>query len=159
MTTEKGQAMTTYIYREDGGYDERLLAADDEAAAARAEEMLREGDWHQAEAEKSFRVRAVIGRVITEPDGTEDVDGWQTVMVQFDPAEPPCPAGGHDWRDGIPGLGLGSFGNGGGVIVREACAACGAGRTTDTWATDPANGQPFESVAYQPCGRYDVAAA
>jgi hypothetical protein len=47
--------MITYIYREGSDYDERFQAADDQAAEARARELLREGDWGQASAGKSYR--------------------------------------------------------------------------------------------------------
>jgi len=203
--------MTTYIYREDSGYDERFDAAGDDAAEQRAEEMLREGDWGQDQAEKTFRVRAQVGRIIIEPDGScktcakaiehrandpkpgyvwyvvddpteaaaycgagtafhvpavaEDVTGWRTVMVQFDPDEPGCTSPyGHDWQSPYGLVGgvrenPGVWAHGGGITVDEACARCGAGSHRDTWDTDPANGETFESVAYRPAGHYAIEAA
>jgi len=145
MSTQKSNAMTTYVYREDSGYDERFDAVSDEAAEARAEELLREGDWNQDSAEKSFRVRASVGRVSAEPDGTEDIQGWRTVMVQLDPVPPQCSGRqqAHDF-DGGP-----SYGSGGGVKYTDTCRKCRLRRTTDTWATDPADGTPFTAVSYE----------
>jgi len=157
--------MTTYLYREDSGYDETFEAAGDDAAEAYAEQLLRDGDWNQAGAEKSFRVRAMVGRVHAGPDGTEDILDWRTVMVQFDPDEPGCTSpDGHDWQSPYGLVGgvrenPGVWAHGGGITVDEACVRCGAGSHRDTWDTDPANGETFESVAYRPAGHYAIEAA
>lgn len=65
--------------------------------------------------------------------------------VAFDPPEPQCTDGhSHDWAS--PRV----SGHGGGVIIREACAHCGLHKYTDTWATDPSDGeQGLTSVEYR----------
>ena len=155
--------MTDWEYREDSGYDETFSAPGDAEAEKLAEQLLREGDWNQASAEKSFRVRASLGRVEHEPDGLRDVVDLRTVMVQFDPPEPKCTGTEHDWQSPLELVGgiaenPGVYGNGGGVIITEACVTCGAQKITNTWDTDPANGEQFRSLAYQPAGHYDIPA-
>lgn len=78
------------------------------------------------------------------------------------PAEPPCDwrpgdwRSNHDWQaahEAVGGLksNPGVRGNGGGVIQLEACSRCGRHRVTDTWATDPTDGeQGLVEVRYQP---------
>jgi hypothetical protein len=86
---------------------------------------------------------------------------WVRVIVEGDlweiaihPKSPPCEGASHKWESPHSVLGglrenPGVWGNGGGVIIRECCAHCGAFRETDTWATDPATGeQGLTSVAY-----------
>jgi hypothetical protein len=140
--------MSTYIYREDSGYDERFDAPGDDAAEHFARELLRDGDWGQQHADKTFTVRASVARIV--PEDSEDreddwiIEDWRTVTVTFQPAEPPCPGrDGHDWQDGTP------RGSGGGVIYTDTCAHCGLRRITDTWDTDPATGDVMQTIAYE----------
>lgn len=140
--------MSTYIYREDSGYDERFEAANDEAAEAYAGELLRDGDWGQHSAGKTFRVRAMVARVLADEDGEDVLEGRRTVTVTFDPPVPRCPGhDSHDWQDGP------SYASGGGVTYTDTCAHCGTRRTTDTWDHDPANGEVMETVAYEAAER------
>ncbi len=79
--------------------------------------------------------------------------------VAVDPAEPPCPAGKHDWQSphdllgGVaenPGVSL----HGGGVIILSVCMYCGCERTVDTWAQAPETGeQGLTSIKFEP-GKY-----
>ena len=76
--------------------------------------------------------------------------------VSFDPPEPQCTDGhSHDWASPIEIVGgleenPGVHGHGGGVIVHEVCAHCGLHKYTDTWATDPSDGeQGLTSVEYR----------
>lgn len=141
--------MSTYIYREDSGYDEQFEAATDEDAEQRARDMLRDGDWGQASADKTFTVRAQFARVMfSGDDAAPGRDGglgsWRTVSCTFEPAVPPCPGrGSHDWQDGA------ASGSGGGVKYEDFCAHCGLRRVTDTWDHDPATGEVMETVRYE----------
>jgi len=75
-----------------------------------------------------------------------DRDGERSERkVSFDPPEPKCAEGmGHDWQS--PRV----SGHGGGVIIHEVCAHCGLRKITDTWATDPTDGeQGLTSVEYR----------
>jgi hypothetical protein len=134
--------MGTYIYREESGYDERFDAAGDDAAEARAGELLRGGDWGTERS--SFRVRAQVARIEAH-DGAETECDWRTVMVQFDPPVPPCSERqqSHDFDDGP------AYGHGAGTVTTDTCRECSTRRVTDTWATDWATGEPFTSVAYE----------
>jgi hypothetical protein len=144
-TTSEENAMATFIYREDSGYDEQFQAATDEAAEERARELLRTGDYGQAQAEKTFTVRAQVARLETGDDGQEYERDSRTVSWMFEPAVPPCvPAdAAHDWKEESV------QGSGGGVLVRESCATCGTVRVTDTWDHDPATGDTMETVTYE----------
>jgi hypothetical protein len=77
--------------------------------------------------------------------------------VDCEPDEPDCERGStaHDWQSPYEIVGgirenPGVWGSGGGVIIHEVCVICGCGRTTDTWAQNPANGeQGLTSVSYE----------
>lgn len=82
-------------------------------------------------------------------------------VITLEPKEPECShEDGHDWQSPheiVGGLreNPGCRGHGGGVIQEEVCVRCGCGRTTDTWAQDPADGsQGHRQVTYEP-GRYE----
>jgi len=57
-------------------------------------------------------------------------------------------------------VGGGVRGNGGGVIITEACVrpGCGAGRQTDTWHQMPDNGEVADDsvITYHDPGYYDL---
>lgn len=86
----------------------------------------------------------------------DDNDEYETITVSVDPLEPECDdEEGHDWQSPHSVLGglesnPGVQGHGGGVIIREVCACCGAYRITDTWAQRPDTGeQGLRSVEYR----------
>lgn len=89
-------------------------------------------DWNRLQTLRlDLRVRCVA-------TDEEDSD-----TVEIDPEEPDCEDGAeHDWEDGQ------AFGNGGGIIVTDTCRTCGCQRRTNTWATDPTNGQHYTCVSY-----------
>lgn len=100
-----------------------------------------------------------IDKYLDGGDWTPDEGGtvWYTITacdrdgeraerkVAFDPPEPKCTDGhSHDWAS--PRV----HGHGGGVIVHEVCTHCGLHKYTDTWATDPSDGeQGLTSVEYR----------
>ena len=99
------------------------------------DEYLDGGDWTPDEG-------GTVWYTITACDR----DGERTERkVSFDPPEPQCTDGhSHDWAS--PRV----HGHGGGVIVHEVCAHCGLRKITDTWATDPTDGeQGLTSVEYR----------
>ena len=75
---------------------------------------------------------------------------------EVEPEEPEClPGRDHDWQSPFSLLGglrenPGVQSHGGGIMMREVCAHCGAQMLTDTWAQNPATGeQGLRSVEYQ----------
>lgn len=88
----------------------------------------------------------------------DESDEHESVTVAIEPDAPCCaePGQAHDWQSPHEVLGgleesPGVQGHGGGVIIREACAHCGAYRITDTWAQRMDTGeQGLTSVAYEP---------
>lgn len=75
--------------------------------------------------------------------------------LSVDQDEPECSADDHDWQSPYEVLGgikenPGVWGNGGGVIISEVCAHCGAYRKTNTWAQRRDTGeQGLTEVTYQ----------
>ena len=137
--------MSTYTLRDD--QCETTIEADtlDEARDAAAE-WVRDGDWN--EPEQTFWVRVRIFDAAGEELGS--------VSVRIDPDEPSCvDADGHTWssrHDLVGGLkeNPGVWGNGGGVIINEACLRCGAQKKTNTWDYDRSTGeQGLTSVRYE----------
>jgi hypothetical protein len=135
-----------------GGGDGERVTATRADAESRLEDASREG-WGAVDETMWVRNHA---RLI-DPATDEPIDdGEISVTVQVDPEEPACAdEHEHDWRSPHPVLGgcesnPGVWGHGGGVIIREVCAHCGAYRVTDTWAQDPGTGeQGLTSVAYE----------
>lgn len=73
-----------------------------------------------------------------------DDDQW-TIRVAIAPSEPPCKHGyKHRWDN------RGVRGNGGGAVSTDECPWCGARRITDTWASDPNDGeQGLEQIWFE----------
>lgn len=75
--------------------------------------------------------------------------------ITIEPEEPECADGHeHSWAAPFTLLGgleenPGVWGHGGGVIIRRVCRHCGTYKVTDTWATNPSDGTPMESVSYE----------
>lgn len=97
----------------------------------------------------------LIVEVSVRCEATGESDSDTTVVDQ---PEPECSSDeGHDWQSPLEIVGgiaenPGVWGNGGGVICREACLRCGCGRITDTWAQDPSTGRLIghDVVTYEP---------
>lgn len=109
---------------------------DIEADSAReaAREYVDSGDFEPRERTCWIRVRV------------ESADDSDLVKVAIHPIEPSCEAGhAHAWLDGEPS------GSGGGLLYIDVCRRCGVKKSTDTWASDPADGQQgLTQVAYLP---------
>jgi hypothetical protein len=99
-------------------------------------------------------------RVYTDDEGDicfcrcfEDCES-RTIMI--DPDEPPCTSPEHDWQSPYSILGglkdnPGVWGHGAGFIMKSVCMRCGCGRTIDTWAQNPTNGQQgITCTSYDP---------
>lgn len=75
--------------------------------------------------------------------------------ITIQPDAPECADGHeHSWAAPFSVLGgiednPGVWGHGGGVILRRVCRHCGTYKVVDTWATNPSNGTPMESVTYE----------
>ena len=137
-----------------GEYDYR------EAESAEAILDIIEGEmehymYADDEASETLYVEARATEVDEDDDIIEDGDTASRI-VQLDPDEPDCYGSAeHDWRapqsvvggiESNPGV----VGHGGGVIITEACRACGKYRNTDTWGRGPSAGsQGYEVVSYQ----------
>jgi hypothetical protein len=138
--------MTTYTCT-DGNADIEIEA---ESATDAAREYVEGGEWGDGPAWIDVHVTPL------NDDGDEMEDASETITITIEATEPDCNDGeDHDWRSphcvvgGIkenPGV----WGNGGGVIITEVCALCGAYRITNTWAQRPDTGeQGLESVTYR----------
>jgi hypothetical protein len=138
--------MTTYTYREDG-YDEDFHAADDQAAVARATEMLLGGEY--GEITKTTRIRASVWAGGTDDEGEKFDILVENLMEELEPEAPKCAGPEHDWRDGGPNGELPVVSHGGGVVITEHCGYCLTTRLTDTWDTDPADGTTMTTLEYQ----------
>lgn len=133
--------MSTYIYREDSGYDEKFEAADETAAEKHGRELLASGDY--GIITKTLRATAQVARIETDEDGEHELD-WREVEHTFQPSEPKCEDGQeHDWQKGQ------SFSSGGGVKWTDTCTRCDLRRITDTWGHDPATGATMKTLAYE----------
>lgn len=144
---EDGQGVSLYIPEasfaawDDSGVVE-IIEADDAESAARA--YFEAGGWDTSDG-------PVFGRVETRSAGGE-VAGHEFTLPMN---EPDCEASEHDWQRPhaiVGGLAEnpGVHGHGGGVVITEVCAHCGAYRVTDTWATNPVDGtEGHETVTYR----------
>lgn len=122
-----------YLVGDQYSGQESIRATDAEAAITA---YLDGGDWTPDEG----------GTTVWYTITAIDRDGERAERkVAFDPPEPKCTDGhSHDWAS--PRV----YGHGGGVIIHEVCAHCGLHKYTDTWATDPSDGeQGLTSVEYR----------
>jgi len=121
-----------------------------------AEAYVSDGDWGDIQTTTWVRVRVWrSGYAVVDGAAVAVRLDEATHSVELAPDQPDCGSGhDHDWMspsflgglDERPGV----WGHGGGVIVREVCAHCGAYRTTDTWAQDQTTGrQGLTSVSYE----------
>lgn len=131
-------------YCDDGNAEAAIEAA---SAAEAAQEYVDTGDWGE-----NTRTSWITVYVATSPDATER----EKITVAIEPEEPECDCDhDHDWRSPYSVLGglrenPGVWGHGGGVIITEVCAYCGAYRVIDTWAQDPDTGaQGLRSTEYR----------
>lgn len=139
----KGECYRSFLVGDQYSGQESIWATDAEEAI---DKYLDGGDWTPDEG-------GTVWYTITACDR----DGERAERkVAFDPPEPKCTDGhSHDWASPLAIVGgiaenPGVHGHGGGVIVHEVCAHCGLHRHTDTWATDPSDGeQGLTSVEYR----------
>jgi hypothetical protein len=117
-----------------------------------AQEYVDGGDWGDNQT-KTFWVR-VYTTPVRRGKLVEEERERHTITV--DPSPPECAEGEdeHDWRQSYTLFGgleqnPGVRGHGGGVVIQEACAHCGAVKITDTWAQNPETGeQGLTSIEY-----------
>ncbi len=144
------------------------ITVDTDSGFEAAEEYVRDGDWGDCASTTWITVRVWQNGIDADGDIVAVNEECHTVTIE--PEEPPCiDDAGHDWQSPHNILGglkenPGVWGHAGGVIINEVCLRCGCGRTTDTWAQNPENGQQgLTSVEYEP-GKFadeiaDLAAA
>jgi hypothetical protein len=130
---------------------------DAESGAEAAQEYVDDGSWGDL-AETSWVNVTTWRPVLLLLDGETE---WaradqESHTITLEAEEPDCADGEeHDWRSPHSVLGgleddPGVQGHGGGVIITEVCAHCGAYRVTDTWAQDMSTGeQGLTSVEYR----------
>jgi hypothetical protein len=120
---------------------------DIESPEQAAQEYVDTGNWGDRTATEWIDIYTWrIGYVIDADGDVIDVQiGRCPYTITLDAEEPPCDdEHDHDWQEWRVS------GHGGGVIITEACAHCGAYRITDTWAQRRDTGeQGLESVEYQ----------
>lgn len=139
------------INADDGNY--RIEYSDCTPREA-AEQYVADGDW--GDVDSTAWIEVVTWRDGVDADGDIVHIDEESHSVTIEAQEPECEAGHeHDWRSPHSVVGgiednPGVWGHGGGVIITEVCAHCGAYRETDTWAQNPANGvQGLRSVEYR----------
>lgn len=136
--------MKTFILKEEQGITKNIKCNSIDEAITVAHEWAAEGDYNDPES------TIWIDTLILDEDG----DIADKVITSINPKEPKCISSKHDWQSPIEFVGgikenPGVFGNGGGVIIIEACMNCGCKRTVNTWATRPDNGiQGLTSIKY-----------
>lgn len=142
---------------DDSGTHIQIEADDAEDAA---QEYVDGGDW--GDGSETVFVTVTAWRDGIDSDGKKCRIDESSHTITIDPTEPECEDGeDHDWQSPLALVGgiesnPGVFGKGGGALICEACMRCGCGKTTDTWAQNPSNGQQgLTSVSYE-AGKYQI---
>jgi hypothetical protein len=145
--------MPTYLC-DDGNAEVRIEAT---SAREAAQQYVDDGDW--GVIEETSWIKVYVEEVHGEDeDGDEILGEREEHRIRIEPEEPECTddiPDEHDWQSPIEVVGgiesnPGVWGHGGGVIIHEVCATCGAYRDTDTWAQDPQDGtQGLRSLTYR----------
>jgi hypothetical protein len=136
----------------ESGVKEKFEAASLEEARKIAIKWTKDGDYN--EVESTLFLQTYLSWIDEDGDECEE-----TINVNLDPNPPRCESDQeHDWQslEWLGGLkeNPGVWGNGGGVIIKEACLNCGCEKTTNTWAQNPSNGQQgLTSISFQE-GKY-----
>jgi hypothetical protein len=145
--------MNTYELCTETDYSERFEAANAEDAAETALAIMGTAEF---DLSRTVHYHGTLYEIVVDEDGDEKAERIYNLTYTFDAKEPECTDDEHDWQAPYSVLGgirenPGVWGHGGGVIIREVCAHCGAYRETDTWAQDPSTGaQGLRSVRYEP---------
>lgn len=107
-----------------------------ESAEAAARQYVDDGDYEITDHTRWFSI------FVRRADDADD-DWPEVIKVAANPQEPTCSEGEHRWvQTDLSGIG-------GGVVVTEACEACGLQATYNGWAHDPVDGeQGLTSVSY-----------
>ena len=139
----------TYKVRDDYGCSSKIEA---DSALDACRDWVSGGDW--GNVKKTVWVSCRATPILDNGEENEAEAEDHTITV--DPDEPDCVEGEtHEWVSPVEVVGgleenPGVFGHGGGVIIVCVCAKCGRYQRTDTWATNPENGeQGLESVEYR----------
>lgn len=122
-----------------------------------AQEYVDSGEWGEIEETHWFTVHSWrVGYMLDDGDVVKVSIDRDRHHITVNPNEPDCDGEhDHNWLSPYSLLGgleenPGVWGHGGGVITKEACGHCGKYKVTDTWATNPENGeQGLHSVAYE----------
>lgn len=140
-------------YADDGS---GTFAFEVETAQEAANLYCEYGDYNDFETTQWFDVRVWRRGFVLDEDNDVielEVDS-ETITVEVHPPEPDCEQDDHDWQRPHSVVGgveenPGVWGSGGGVKITEVCRHCGHYKTTNTYATNPANGkQGLTSIAY-----------
>lgn len=142
-------------YADDGNAEVHYPSA--ETGRAAAQEYVDDGDWSDGPEAWVIMVHVWRRGWMWDDDENEVVEvrlDEDSHDITLQPDEPGCrDDDGHRWEaphvlvggiESNPGV----WGHGGGIVINEACVRCGCQRKTDTWATNPSNGTPFEAVSY-----------
>jgi hypothetical protein len=129
-----------------------------DSAHEAAQSYVDDGTWGDTSETQWISVR--VWREGIDEDGDIVCVDEESSKVTIEAEEPECTGGEeHDWRSPYSIVGgieenPGVWGHGGGIMIQEVCMICGCGKTTDTWAQDPSDGQQgLDSVSYEP-GKY-----
>lgn len=143
----------------DDGYAEFDYSHDTDPGDA-AQQYVDTGDYGAENKTSWVEVRSY--RKGVDGEGRIEHVNERSWTIAIEAEEPDCADGQeHKWESPYAILGglkenPGVWGHGGGVIINEVCMRCGCGKTTDTWAQHPSNGeQGLTSVEYEE-GKYSV---
>jgi hypothetical protein len=125
--------------------------SDNEYSDMTAEEAARTyaGEYFEASDGHTIWVK-----ICTRPALLVDAD-WKWHKIKRDPEDPGCWENEHDWQKPYSIVGgnretPGVVKKGCGTVTTECCIRCGCRRVTDTWATDPEDGEEaLVSVSYE----------
>lgn len=125
-----------WVMSDDQGCSENTKACGLDEALERAEEWAQEGEYEPGHV---VIVDVTVRPLYSRRHQVQSVE----VDCSVEEAAPECEDGHeHDWcQSSVEG-------SGGGVIVHETCAHCGADRRTDTWASDHRGRQGYTAVTY-----------
>lgn len=137
----------------DNGYIYDTIWASDLKSAIKAARDDLDGNTGYDAEDGTLWLEYYVRAVVPDEYGDFEHDSFE---IELHPDEPACAEGHeHDWRSPYSVLGgleenPGVWGNGGGAIIKQVCAHCGAYMITDTWAQNPSTGeQGLTSVSYE----------
>jgi len=147
--------MSTYEIRGECGTSEQFEAVSDGEARDWALSWMSDAEFDLSTGPVHYH--GWLCKTVANKDGDEYWENLEHLTYTFEVEEPDCIGKReHDWKSPLSIVGgvkenPGVYGHGGGVVITEICAHCGAYRETDTWAQDSQTGeQGLHETTYRP---------